>query len=210
MVGYVSELLSSRRAVDLALEVAGELLERIVELAGELGGADDGDVVAGKHPRCARRSRRRSSSRPAGGAACRRALPASSSIAFSSATTLERVEDRHTRAQERRHLAREVHDFFGLDRPADVELALVPRLGFGAVGRRASSAAQLRGASSVVLIRTPHRRRRASRLLPSWSRLLSTMRMASVCSVRRPCCDGELPRDAAAGGRRRRIGGSRP
>ena len=34
---------------DLALEVARELLERFVELAGELGGAHDGDVVAGEH-----------------------------------------------------------------------------------------------------------------------------------------------------------------
>ena len=38
------------------------------------------------------------------------------------------VEDRNAGPQERRHLTGEVHDFFGFDRTADVEVALVPRL----------------------------------------------------------------------------------
>ena len=100
-------------------------------------------------PSGAARSRRRSSTRRAAAAACRRAPPASSS------TRSPRRPPQASRGSARRRagtsgLPREVHELFELDRTADVELGLVPRLLLLVVVRRsvrAGSAAATAAAS---------------------------------------------------------------
>src|SRR5262249_9557977 len=99
----------------------------------------------------------------------------------------ERIEDRYARPEERRELAREVHELFRLHGPGRVDLALVPGnlVGFRLHGHlRARRCGGCQGGAHANSSPMMTCFTTSSIVVTSFS----TMRIASSCRVRRPCC----------------------
>ena len=107
--GYTSADLICALRLDVALDVARELLERRVELAGELRRAQDADVVRREHA-CVLGDRVRERHTVLDLLAHLAEDLLEALVARALLDDLERVGDRDAGAHERRHLAREVHD----------------------------------------------------------------------------------------------------